>query len=219
MTLSPTENTVGFGLFELDLRTRQLTKNGAKIRLPQQPIRTAKRWCIQLLRRTERRSCGWRRWTEAHPRRKWAFPVHGRHISARAGRSCSSTRKETRTIWRRSIRTGRTVRWCFRSLFWSSRAFRRVGGGLWPRFPGHRKKICPRSWQFHSMAEFQGAFAHTTAYPDGRRTGSSFSFRWKRSQDRPGAKSGDSRRPGGKPARSSRGRNCSIGRTEHNSGS
>jgi len=38
MTLSPTENMVRFGLFELDLRTRQFTKNGAKIRLPQQPI-------------------------------------------------------------------------------------------------------------------------------------------------------------------------------------
>jgi TolB-like protein/DNA-binding winged helix-turn-helix (wHTH) protein/Tfp pilus assembly protein PilF len=36
--LSPTQNTVRFGLFELDLRTRQLTKNGVKIRLPQQPI-------------------------------------------------------------------------------------------------------------------------------------------------------------------------------------
>jgi TolB-like protein/DNA-binding winged helix-turn-helix (wHTH) protein len=36
--LSPTENTVRFGLFELDLRTRQLTKNGVTIRLPQQPI-------------------------------------------------------------------------------------------------------------------------------------------------------------------------------------
>ena len=38
MPLSPTENTVRFGPFELDLRTRQLTKNGAKIRLSQQPI-------------------------------------------------------------------------------------------------------------------------------------------------------------------------------------
>jgi TolB-like protein/DNA-binding winged helix-turn-helix (wHTH) protein len=36
--LSPIENTVRFGLFELDVRTRQLTKNGAKIRLPQQSI-------------------------------------------------------------------------------------------------------------------------------------------------------------------------------------
>jgi len=36
--LSPTENTVRFGLFELDLRTGQLTKNGVKIRLPQQSI-------------------------------------------------------------------------------------------------------------------------------------------------------------------------------------
>ena len=38
MPLSLTENTVRFGQFELDLRTRQLTKNGAKIRLSQQPI-------------------------------------------------------------------------------------------------------------------------------------------------------------------------------------
>lgn len=38
MTLSPTENTVRFGQFELDLRTRQLTKSGAKVRLSQQPI-------------------------------------------------------------------------------------------------------------------------------------------------------------------------------------
>ena len=40
MTLSPIENTVRFGLFELDLRTRQLTKNGVKIRLPQQSIQS-----------------------------------------------------------------------------------------------------------------------------------------------------------------------------------
>lgn len=33
-----TENRVCFGLFELDLRARQLTKNGARIRLPHQPI-------------------------------------------------------------------------------------------------------------------------------------------------------------------------------------
>jgi TolB-like protein/DNA-binding winged helix-turn-helix (wHTH) protein len=38
VTVSPTENTIRFGLFELDLRTRQLTRNGAKIRLHQQPI-------------------------------------------------------------------------------------------------------------------------------------------------------------------------------------
>jgi TolB-like protein/DNA-binding winged helix-turn-helix (wHTH) protein len=38
VTLSPIENTVRFGLFELDLRTRQLTKNGVNIRLPQQSI-------------------------------------------------------------------------------------------------------------------------------------------------------------------------------------
>ena len=38
MPLSLTEGTVRFDQFELDLRTRQLTKNGAKIRLSQQPI-------------------------------------------------------------------------------------------------------------------------------------------------------------------------------------
>ena len=38
MTFSNTQNTVRFGQFELDLRTGQLTKNGAKIRLSQQPI-------------------------------------------------------------------------------------------------------------------------------------------------------------------------------------
>jgi DNA-binding winged helix-turn-helix (wHTH) protein len=38
VTLSPIENTVRFGLFELDLRTWQLTKNGVKIRLPRQSI-------------------------------------------------------------------------------------------------------------------------------------------------------------------------------------
>jgi DNA-binding winged helix-turn-helix (wHTH) protein/Tol biopolymer transport system component len=38
MALSHTQNTVQFGQFELDLRTRQVTKNGAKIRLSQQPI-------------------------------------------------------------------------------------------------------------------------------------------------------------------------------------
>jgi hypothetical protein len=38
VTLSPIENTVRFGLYELDLRTLQLTKNGVKIRLPQQSI-------------------------------------------------------------------------------------------------------------------------------------------------------------------------------------
>jgi DNA-binding winged helix-turn-helix (wHTH) protein/Tol biopolymer transport system component len=38
MPLSHTEKTVRFGQFELDLRTRQLTKNGAKIRLSRQPI-------------------------------------------------------------------------------------------------------------------------------------------------------------------------------------
>ncbi|HEX4029778.1 MAG TPA: winged helix-turn-helix domain-containing protein [Terracidiphilus sp.] len=38
MAISPTENMVRFGLFELDLRTRQLTRNGVRIRLPQQPL-------------------------------------------------------------------------------------------------------------------------------------------------------------------------------------
>lgn len=38
MTISSTETVVRFGLFELDLRARQLTRNGAKIQLSQQPI-------------------------------------------------------------------------------------------------------------------------------------------------------------------------------------
>src|ERR1700728_2678439 len=38
MALSHTQNTVRFGQFELHLRTGQLTKNGATIRLSQQPI-------------------------------------------------------------------------------------------------------------------------------------------------------------------------------------
>jgi DNA-binding winged helix-turn-helix (wHTH) protein/Tol biopolymer transport system component len=38
MALSHTQNAVRFGQFELDLRTRQLTKNGSKIRLSQQPV-------------------------------------------------------------------------------------------------------------------------------------------------------------------------------------
>lgn len=38
MPLSQTENIVRFGQFELDLRTRQLTRNGANIRLSQQPV-------------------------------------------------------------------------------------------------------------------------------------------------------------------------------------
>jgi DNA-binding winged helix-turn-helix (wHTH) protein len=38
MTHSLTESTVRFALFELDLKARQLTKNGVRIRLPQQPI-------------------------------------------------------------------------------------------------------------------------------------------------------------------------------------
>ncbi len=38
MSLAHTQNVVRFGQFELDLRTRQLAKNGAKIRLSQQPV-------------------------------------------------------------------------------------------------------------------------------------------------------------------------------------
>jgi len=38
VAISPTQNTVRFGLFELDLRTRQITKNGIRIRLPLQPL-------------------------------------------------------------------------------------------------------------------------------------------------------------------------------------
>jgi TolB-like protein/DNA-binding winged helix-turn-helix (wHTH) protein len=38
VTLSPIEKPVRFGLFELDLKTRQLTKNGVNIRLAQQSI-------------------------------------------------------------------------------------------------------------------------------------------------------------------------------------
>jgi DNA-binding winged helix-turn-helix (wHTH) protein/Tol biopolymer transport system component len=39
VAISSTENRIRFGLFELDLSTRQLTKNGARVRLPQQPIK------------------------------------------------------------------------------------------------------------------------------------------------------------------------------------
>lgn len=39
MALSPTQETVRFGLFEFDLRAAQLTRNGMTIRLPQQPLR------------------------------------------------------------------------------------------------------------------------------------------------------------------------------------
>jgi len=38
MAVSPTQETVRFGLFELDLRAAQLTRNGTRIRLPQQPL-------------------------------------------------------------------------------------------------------------------------------------------------------------------------------------
>ena len=39
MAVSPTQKTVRFGLFELDLKDAQLTRNGTTIRLPQQPLR------------------------------------------------------------------------------------------------------------------------------------------------------------------------------------
>ncbi len=39
MALSPTQEMVCFGLFELDLKAAQLTRNGTNIRLPQQPLR------------------------------------------------------------------------------------------------------------------------------------------------------------------------------------
>ena len=38
MAVSPTQDTVRFGLFELDLRAGQLSRNGTKIRLPQQSL-------------------------------------------------------------------------------------------------------------------------------------------------------------------------------------
>jgi TolB-like protein/DNA-binding winged helix-turn-helix (wHTH) protein len=38
VAVSPTESMVRFGLFELDLKAGQLSKNGTKIRLPQQPL-------------------------------------------------------------------------------------------------------------------------------------------------------------------------------------
>ncbi len=38
VAVSPTQEMVRFGLFELDLKAAQLTKNGIKIRLPQQPL-------------------------------------------------------------------------------------------------------------------------------------------------------------------------------------
>ncbi len=36
--LSPTENVIRFGLFELDLKSGQLSKNGSRIRISQQPV-------------------------------------------------------------------------------------------------------------------------------------------------------------------------------------
>jgi TolB-like protein/DNA-binding winged helix-turn-helix (wHTH) protein len=62
VTLSPTENTVRFGLFELDLRTRQLTRNGVKIRLPQQPIQVLSLLLErsgEIVTREELRRCLW----------------------------------------------------------------------------------------------------------------------------------------------------------------
>jgi TolB-like protein/DNA-binding winged helix-turn-helix (wHTH) protein len=38
MPVSPTENLIRFGLFELDLKSGQLRKNGSRIRIPQQPV-------------------------------------------------------------------------------------------------------------------------------------------------------------------------------------
>src|SRR5277367_6220269 len=38
MPVSPAQDTVRFGLFELDLRAAQLTRNGTRIRLAQQPL-------------------------------------------------------------------------------------------------------------------------------------------------------------------------------------
>ena len=38
MAVSPTQDTVRFGLFDLDLKAGQLSRNGTKIRLPQQPL-------------------------------------------------------------------------------------------------------------------------------------------------------------------------------------
>ncbi len=38
VTVSPAENVIRFGLFELDLKAGQLSRNGTKLRLPQQPL-------------------------------------------------------------------------------------------------------------------------------------------------------------------------------------
>ena len=38
MAVSPAEDVIRFGLFELDLKAGQLSKNGTKLRLPQQPL-------------------------------------------------------------------------------------------------------------------------------------------------------------------------------------
>ena len=38
MAVSPAEDVIRFGLFELDLKAGQLSRNGTKLRLPQQPL-------------------------------------------------------------------------------------------------------------------------------------------------------------------------------------
>ena len=38
MAVSPAEDVIRFGLFELNLKAGQLTRNGTKLRLPQQPL-------------------------------------------------------------------------------------------------------------------------------------------------------------------------------------
>jgi DNA-binding winged helix-turn-helix (wHTH) protein len=38
MPVLPTENVISFGLFELDLRSGQLRRNGGRIRIPQQSV-------------------------------------------------------------------------------------------------------------------------------------------------------------------------------------
>jgi len=36
--VSPTENVIRFGLFELDMKSGQLSKNGSRLRIAQQPV-------------------------------------------------------------------------------------------------------------------------------------------------------------------------------------
>src|ERR1700727_3538930 len=38
VAVSPAEDVIRFGLFELDLKAGQLSRNGTKLRLPQQPL-------------------------------------------------------------------------------------------------------------------------------------------------------------------------------------